>query len=139
MKVTSKRQLAFGLFALAVPLGLATLDGCGGERCSPGYHLDRHLCYIDPEPSDAAGMSGSGGGAGETNGAACEPLTFGADCRVESDCTCDADFCAAAPGQVGFCTRTGCDVDPSVCPEGHSCMDLSGFGAGLPSICVPPS
>jgi hypothetical protein len=39
---------------------------------------------------------------------------------------------------VGFCTRTGCDTDPSVCPSGHACVDLSGFGPGLPSICVPP-
>jgi len=23
-----------------------------------------------------------------------------------------------------------------VCPSAYSCMDLSGFGAGLPAICV---
>ena len=135
MKQTSLRQLAFGLLALAGPLGLATLEGCG-ERCGPGYHLDRHLCYLDPEPADSAGMAGTPGSAGEADAAACEPLTFASDCLVSDDCTCDADFCAAAPGQTGFCTRTGCDEDPSVCPDGYSCMDLSGFGAGLPHICV---
>jgi len=67
---------------------------------------------------------------------------FGAACSdaVEhSECPCAADYCAVMPGQSeGYCTATGCNDDPSVCPEGWSCLDLSGFQPGAPAICLAP-
>lgn len=111
------------------PCLLAGLANCG-EQCDPGYHLENHLCYIDVAPDGAAGAGGEAG--------ACSETTFASDCLSNADCVCDSDFCAGYPGQVGFCTRTGCDTEPSVCPSGYSCMDLSSFGAGLPAICSQP-
>ena len=117
-----------GLLLLAsLPVSLA---GCG-ERCDPGYHLEHHICYVD-----AVGDAGAAGAAGAPSCDDPSVTTFGAVCMADADCVCDSDFCAAYPGQAGTCTRTGCDQDPSVCPSGYSCMDLSSFGAGLPAICV---
>jgi hypothetical protein len=131
----ASNKLGFALLLAFGPLLLAGLDGCGGDRCEPGYYLENHVCYQTPASAGAAGDTGSAGAP------SCDDpnvSTFGADCRVAAECVCDSDFCAANPGSVGFCTRTGCDTDPSVCPSGHACVDLSGFGPGLPSICVPP-
>ena len=127
-KPSSWRGFAALGLALAVGLPLS-LAGCG-EQCDPGYELKNHLCYQAAAPSGAAGAAGA---------PSCdEPSisTFGGVCRSDTDCVCDSDFCAGIPGQEGLCTRTGCDTDPAVCPDGFSCMDLSGFGAGLPHICV---
>ena len=132
MKHASKR-LGSLLVALLAPLALSALDGCS-DRCEPGYTLEHHICRQDVASAGAAGDTGAAGAP------SCDDpgmSTFGAACWLESECTCDSDFCAANPGSVGFCTRTGCDVDPSVCPSGYSCMDLSAIVAGLPFICVP--
>ena len=119
-------------------LGSATLGGCG-ERCDPGYHLHDDLCYVDaPAPAADAGAEAAGA-AGAASAPSCDDpsvTTFAAPCKSNADCVRDSDFCAGYPGQTGFCTRSGCDLDPSVCPSAYSCMDLSGFGAGLPAICV---
>jgi hypothetical protein len=65
---------------------------------------------------------------------------FGATCKdgaASSDCTCKASYCALMPGQTqGTCTVTGCKENPSLCPAGFSCLDLSAFSPGLPSICT---
>jgi len=90
----------------------------------------------------AAGTSGSAGAAGASANAACtlqapDPDGFGATCQGAADCTCKANYCALMPGQAqGTCTVQGCKADPSVCPAGYSCFDLSVFGADLPAICT---
>jgi hypothetical protein len=62
---------------------------------------------------------------------------FGAACKANTDCPCGADYCALMPGQTaGYCTRTGCKEDASVCPSGWSCFDLSLFSPDLPAICT---
>jgi len=127
-----KPSRSLWLFGIG-PCLLFGLVDCG-EKCDPGYHLENHLCYVDVAVDGAGGADdGQAGAAG-----ACSETTFAAECLSSADCTSDADFCAGYPGQVGFCTRSGCDRDPSVCPAGYSCMDLSSFGAGLPAICTQP-
>jgi hypothetical protein len=84
----------------------------------------------------AAGMvPAADGGA---NDASCgEPDGFGASCQDAADCSCKANYCALMPGQSqGVCTVQGCKADPSICPSGYSCLDLSAFGPSLPSICT---
>ncbi len=62
---------------------------------------------------------------------------FGNACKVDADCPCGANYCALMPGQTsGYCTKTGCKQDPSVCPSGWSCFDLSAFSSTLPAICT---
>jgi hypothetical protein len=119
---------ALGLLLVgSLPFSLAAC----GEKCDPGYHLEHDICYVDT-------ASASAGAAGAPSCDDPSVSTFGAPCHSAVDCVCDSDFCPAPPGTVGACTRSGCDKDPSVCPDGYSCVDLSGFGAGLPFICVPP-
>ena len=62
---------------------------------------------------------------------------FGAACESDASCTGAANYCAKMPGQSnGTCTVSGCKEQPSVCPNGFSCFDLSQFSVGLPSICM---
>ena len=62
---------------------------------------------------------------------------FGASCQTDANCSGAADYCAKMPGQSsGTCTVTGCKEQPSRCPSGYGCFDLSQFAAGLPSICT---
>lgn len=86
--------------------------------------------------SDAA--SGDAGDAGACNA----DVELGATCSdaiTHSECGCDADYCAIVPGdEQGYCTRTGCLDDPSVCPEGWSCFDVSVFEEGAPAVCLKP-
>jgi hypothetical protein len=66
-----------------------------------------------------------------------EPDGFGASCDDAADCRCKANYCALMPGQSqGVCTVRGCKAEPSICPSGYSCLDLSAFGPSLPSICT---
>jgi hypothetical protein len=63
----------------------------------------------------------------------------GQACSTSSDCPADASYCAVQPGQTtGYCTLQGCKTDAGICPGGWSCLDLSQFSAGLPSICSKP-
>jgi hypothetical protein len=83
---------------------------------------------------DAASGSPAAGGCVLAGG---DALGFGAPCREDAECTCAADYCALMPGQSkGYCSKTGCDVTPSVCPTDYSCLDLSKFVAGQPAICT---
>ena len=95
-------------------------------------------------PGGSPGDAGSPAAAGAEGGAAgsgagvdlvsCEQELLGAPCAdgtTHSDCGCDATYCAVQPGATeGMCTRTGCVEDPSLCPEGYSCLDLSAFQPG---------
>jgi hypothetical protein len=80
------------------------------------------------------GVCSAGGAAQPTFGTTCSDTTN------HSDCPCGpANYCAAMPGQTkGYCTAQGCKADPSVCPSGWSCFDLSAFSPTLPSICTKP-
>ena len=127
----SLRGLAAGLLLLAAGISVS-LAGCG-EKCDPGYHIEESICYVD-----VAAAAGAAGAAGAPAAPSCDDPsieTFGAVCYSDADCVCDSDFCAGYPGQAGICTLRGCGTDPSICPSGYSCMDLSTFVAGL-SICV---
>jgi hypothetical protein len=64
---------------------------------------------------------------------------FGAPCADDAGCSAPTDYCAVMPGQpAGYCTKKGCSDDPTVCPGGWSCFDLSRFDPGAPSICAKP-
>ncbi|MBN1609074.1 MAG: hypothetical protein JW940_20770 [Polyangiaceae bacterium] len=137
-------------FCVGVLLGVSLLAGCGGNDCDPGWVYKDHACRQAADSETGQGGAGGeagtedagtggeadGGGAGGEVGAPCASQ-LGATCTQTTDCTCDTSYCAALPGSPGICTRTGCLQDESVCPSGWSCMDLSGYGVGLPSICVP--
>jgi hypothetical protein len=103
---------------------------------------DAEPAPVEPTPSADAGASGEDAGPGEPE--ACDlpgadEQGFGATCSLDTDCTCAADYCALQPGSSqGYCTKTGCKEDASICAEGWGCTDLSIFAPGLPSICSRP-
>ena len=83
--------------------------------------------------------------AGAPDAPMCEPqseVPFGNACSDNvnhSDCGCTTNYCAVMPGQSeGYCTITGCVENPSICPEGWSCFDLSVIVPGQPSFCTKP-
>lgn len=92
-----------------------------------------------PVPAPGAGGTPSGGACSLPGG---DAAGFGATCTdgaTSTDCPCEASYCAVQPGQTaGYCTRTGCKEDASICPSGWSCLDLSVFLPGQPSICRKP-
>jgi hypothetical protein len=64
---------------------------------------------------------------------------YGSPCTDTAACAAPTNYCAVMPGQTtGYCTTTGCIEDPTVCPSGWSCFDLSKFQPGGPAVCVKP-
>jgi hypothetical protein len=121
-------------------LTLVFFLGCSVDQpCDPGQQSNEQGFCASTMAAGGAAAGGSGD-AGAAGGAVCEdPSNFGDQCAQSSECNCKVDYCALQPGATtGVCTRTGCVEDGSVCPETWQCLDLSAFGAGLPSICVPP-
>jgi hypothetical protein len=108
------------------------------DPCDPGQAFSNGVCVslIDAAPPapDAAPASDDASPAAD----ACTD-DLGSTCTSDDDCGCVSRYCAIQPGDPdGYCTRTGCLDDPSVCPEGWGCLDLSMFFPGLPSICTMP-
>lgn len=64
---------------------------------------------------------------------------FGSSCSDDSMCAAPTSYCAKAPGAaMGYCTRTGCKDDASICPAGWGCFDTSIFQPGGPNFCSKP-
>jgi len=91
----------------------------------------RGNCHGDAASSTAdAGAAACSLADGDASG-------FGAPCRDDSECTCAANYCALMPGQAqGYCSKTGCDTAPTLCPTDWTCFDLSMFVPGQPAICT---
>jgi hypothetical protein len=99
------------------------------DRCDPDQRYSYGLCYT----IDAAASTVDGNDAGASF------AHFGDVCAGDGDCAAPTDYCAKYPSDpTGYCTRTGCLTDPSLCPNGWSCVDLSVYLAGLPAICLAP-
>ncbi len=119
----------------------ATLGLAACSATSPGHRSLCDLAPVDaapPAPADdaaAANPSGPETGAAEAGGGGgVSTAAFEKSCATAADCAAPAPYCAVPPGK---CTATGCDVDPTVCPTGWPCMDLTPYGMAL-HLCVPP-
>jgi hypothetical protein len=124
------------------------LAGCDIDPCDPGQiKVQSASCVPDMPPSSSGGSPSDGGptghagedpkavGSGATN---CSQ--FGDACADSVDCRCLTNYCAIPSGEaMGSCTRSGCSEDPSVCPAGFQCTDLSNADLSLLSVCVPPT
>lgn len=102
------------------------------DHCDPDQRYAFGLCYqIDAaaSPADAASTADA------------DPrfAHFSDVCTGDDSCAAPTDYCAKYPSDpTGYCTRTGCLTDLSICPDGWSCLDLSVYLAGLPAICLRP-
>lgn len=114
-------------------------SGCANTAsCDPDERFKEGMCF--PKPAEAPPNDAAADGANTP--AVCSAdatLTgeFGKTCAAHSECGCPAPICAIQPGQTeGFCTRV-CTNDPSVCPSGYRCIDLSAIDPSYPSTCLP--
>jgi hypothetical protein len=123
------------------------LAGCHIDPCDPGQVKVQGASCVPAVPPPGSGDGGPSGEAGEDPKASRNAATncslssqFGDACADSTDCRCLTNHCAILPGEAtGSCTRTGCIEDPSVCPAGFQCVDLSSSDPNLPSICLPPT
>ncbi len=77
----------------------------------------------DDDDTDTAGKNGA-----DTSGSADDDKVtgLGEPCMDEST-ECDgfeANYCLAAPDEMGECTITDCQTEPDDCPVGWKCCDL---------------
>jgi hypothetical protein len=126
-----KHRALFSLVWTAV-----SIAGCAaGAPCDPDQtFLSTGLCFeTDLLTSADAGDSGLAPDA-----AVC--ALFGDPCYDTDYCKCATNLCVLRTEDAeGICTHTGCLEQPDLCPSDWSCVDLSPYGADLPSICLPPS
>lgn len=127
----------------------AVLAACvESDPCDSTSEYRNGGCYPRPSPQGDGGdpEGGAGDGAAPSDGSPGDASPGGKalgdacnDGVAHSDCAPPAAYCAKQPGSpTGYCTATGCDVTPSLCPPGWACLDLGRFGAGLPHICAKP-
>ncbi len=147
MKRAMARVLPLPLLLLP-PLVLAAGGCLTGDHCDPGMRYENHSCVVQPDaapppapapppPADDGGSLDDG--AGGDGGAGMCPMYagFGDPCTNVSQCRCGLDYCDTYMN-TNRCTRIGCKQNPSLCPPGWTCMDLSVFLPTLPSLCTKP-
>jgi hypothetical protein len=106
---------------------LVFLIACGdGSPCDGDQHYSHGLCFELLANPDAT-----------------PPPTpyahYGDGCADTTSCAAPTDWCYVQFGaSIGYCTHTGCLDDPTLCPEGWRCQDLSVFVPGLPAVCAQP-
>jgi hypothetical protein len=132
------------LLALLVGAAAGFALSCGHyESCDPGQVMQFNIClpglvdggFPDLAPGDTCAPPVKPDG-GESEMCMDKKAGFGEPCTANEQCRCGKDLCAIIPGQTcGFCTRSGCLQDPSICPQGWTCYDASAYQAGY-SLCV---
>jgi len=122
---------------VAFVTALAASSCANTATCDPDQRFTNGLCL--PKASQAAtpNDAGSDGDTPKTCTAdAAATGQFGKTCAAHADCDCPAPVCAVQPGQKqGYCTQI-CPNDPSVCPAGFRCVDLSAVDPSYPSTCL---
>lgn len=97
------------------------------------------------KPATGGGAAGAAGAAGSvttedggmaSGGAPDNEAAFGAACTTHGDCGGETNYCATPPTEPFYCTASGCDATPSLCPSGYECFDLGQFVPGEPFVCV---
>jgi hypothetical protein len=125
----------------------------GGLGCELSTHCDPDQIYMNnncfdmpPAPAEAGANPDAmmtevdgGDGAGDGDGGnSCTPYQgFGDTCTDVSQCSCGLDSCNTFMN-ANYCTHTRCLADPSVCPPGWTCLDLSAFDPTTGSACLRP-
>ncbi len=122
-------------------VALVCLPGACKEKtpCDEGQALrDSYCWYVDAAASgaDTAAPTGEAGageaGQGSPEVALAAPSAFGRPCAVDGDCAAPASLCAP---QLFYCTALACDADPTLCPVGWVCMDVSAYAGRPQTMC----
>jgi hypothetical protein len=134
VRADPQRQGDFPMMSVTIRSTLLlafTLAACMPEsqRCDPDQRYSYGLCY-----STDAGARVDTGPTVDASYA-----HFADVCTGDPDCAAPTDDCAKYPSDPnGYCTRTGCLTDPTLCPSGWGCLDLSVYLPGLPALCTTP-
>jgi hypothetical protein len=126
--------MSFRLVSVWAVLGVISLgSACNddGKPCDPDQVIQDRLCV--PEPKPEAGPPDVETVDGESEDIASEPPPptgmFGKVCMIpgeSEECAAPAPYCAIAPSAtVGYCTAINCKADPTICPMGWTCFDVS--------------
>jgi hypothetical protein len=128
------RRLALECAVLAALAGAA---GCDlSKHCDPGQVYRDYDCFDVPEAGTDDAAASDGGDDAEAS--SCSAYQgFGAACSAASQCSCGLDSCDTQPG-ANYCTHSHCLADPSICPPGWTCFDLSAFDPATGSACLRP-
>lgn len=134
------------LYPSLLLLSLFAFAGCGDEKCDDDQVKEGNGCVAahgggGGQANGTGGVGGVGGVGGQASGTggggSGAPAPFGDACADNTGCGDPAALCAIQPGMSqGYCTAEGCVADPSVCPSGWSCFDLTQFGG--PNFCAKP-
>ncbi|HET9954579.1 MAG TPA: hypothetical protein VFQ61_08740 [Polyangiaceae bacterium] len=110
----------------------------GGKASSGGKNANGgDTVASNPGGADAGGTSQSDGGATS------EPpdttdVAFAELCTMHTDCAGTTNYCAFSAFEPAYCSISGCDADPSICPPDWSCFNVGDFVPGEPWVCVKP-
>ena len=116
----------------------ALASACANDAsCDPDQRFSNGMCL----PMASASSKGDAGADADVpkicTADAAPAGEFNRTCTHHSECGCPAPVCAVAPGQKqGFCTQI-CPNDPSICPSGFRCVDLSAVDPSYPPTCLP--
>jgi hypothetical protein len=122
--------------ASAVLVAISLVSGCSddGKPCDPNQIYQNRLCLPAPVPPPEAGAPDDVETVdGEITDAVAETAPpmgmFGKACMMAGDtaeCAAPAPYCAVRPGTTdGYCTAINCKADPTICPLGWTCFDVS--------------
>lgn len=123
--------LILGTTALASLMGACTED----DPCDEGEMLVDGWCQAATADAAPPAPTSDAAVADDTGGAA---PAFGQICTTAAECPAPTNYCAVVPPATsGNCTATGCNLDPTICPAGWTCMDLTAYTGQ--HLCIPPS
>ena len=110
-------------------LACSVLSAClPDDVCDKGFSEKSGLCFADQSASTKDSSvstdedSGSSNDTDASSTAAPDYSHFGDACTTNAECKEPAPACL---GPLGYCSRTQCMDDPSVCPPDFECMDIS--------------
>ncbi len=106
-----------------------TASGCdtAPDKCPQDWTCTDLGAFIPGEPWICVKPPAVGSGA------------FGDACATNADCKGETNYCAMSPTEPAYCSVSGCDAEPDLCPEAWSCLDVGQFIPGEPFVCVKPA
>ena len=130
------------VWALLAATSLGSACNDDGQPCDPNQFVEDHLCFPKPDAAPPDVETVDGEIDGEIEDVVSElppppPGMFGKVCMIageSAECAPPAPYCAIAPSAtVGYCTAINCIGNPTICPPGWNCFDVT-----VVNFCLKP-